>query len=114
MTAAVLNGTGAGKPPPIASVRPVSSSLASLAGPVGFALKTYAAGMLALYLAFWLGLDDPRWALLTVYVVAQPDSGMVLAKSFYRLLGTIAGLLVSIGLVFTVAQEGVLFLSAMA
>jgi fusaric acid resistance family protein len=37
---------------------------------VTFAVKTFVAGLLALYVAFWLGLDEPRWALLTVYVVS--------------------------------------------
>ena len=71
-----------------------------------FAVKTFAASLLALYIAFWAGLDDPRWSFLTVFVVSQPDSGLVLAKSFYRILGTIAGLLVSVALVFGLAQSG--------
>src|SRR6516165_5710460 len=71
-----------------------------------FGAKTFAASLLALYIAFWAGLDDPRWALLTVYVVSQPDSGLVLAKGFYRVLGTIAGMLVVIALVFGLAQYG--------
>jgi uncharacterized membrane protein YccC len=79
-----------------------------------FAVKTFAASLLALYIAFWAGLDDPRWAFLTVFVVSQPDSGLVLAKSFYRILGTIAGVLVSIALVFGVAQHGELFMAALA
>src|SRR5712672_1876601 len=77
-----------------------------------FAVKTFAASLLALYIAFWAGLDDPRWAFLTVYVVSQPDSGLVLAKSFYRILGTIAGVLVTIALVFGLAQYGELFVAA--
>jgi uncharacterized membrane protein YccC len=79
-----------------------------------FAVKTFAAGLLALYVAFWLGLDEPRWALLTVYVVSQPESGLVLAKSFYRALGTAAGLLFSTFLVFTFAQYGDLFVPSVA
>ena len=79
-----------------------------------FAVKTFAASLLALYVAFWAGLDDPRWAFLTVYIVSQPDSGLVLAKSFYRILGTIAGLLVAIALVFGLAQYGELFVAALA
>ena len=55
--------------------------------------------MLALYIAFWAGLDDPTWSFLTVYIVSQPDSGLVLAKGFYRILGTMAGVIVSIALV---------------
>jgi uncharacterized membrane protein YccC len=79
-----------------------------------FAVKTFAASLLALYIAFWAGLDDPRWAFLTVYIVSQPDSGLVLAKGFYRILGTIAGLLVSVALVFGLAQYGELFVAALA
>jgi uncharacterized membrane protein YccC len=79
-----------------------------------FAVKTFAASLLALYIAFWAGLDDPRWSFLTVYVVSQPDSGLVLAKSFYRILGTIAGVLVSIALIFGLAQYGELFVAAVA
>ena len=79
-----------------------------------FAVKTFAAALLALYIAFWAGLDDPRWAFLTVFIVSQPDSGLVLAKGFYRILGTIAGLLVSIALVFGLAQYGELFVAALA
>ena len=79
-----------------------------------FAVKTCAAALLALDIAFWAGLDDPRWALLTVFVVSQPDSGLVVAKGFYRILGTLAGVLVSIALVFSLAQYGELFVAAVA
>ena len=39
-----------------------------------FSLKTFAAALLGLYIAFWLALDEPYWVLLTVFIVAQPDS----------------------------------------
>ena len=42
----------------------------------------------------------------TVFVVAQPDSSLVLAKSFYRLLGTAVGILATTALVFGLAQYG--------
>jgi uncharacterized membrane protein YccC len=84
-----------------------------LLGAIIFSLKTFGAALLALSIAFWLGLDDPRWSLLTVYVVSQPDSGLVIAKSFYRLLGTIGGVLITIALVFGLAQYGELFLAAL-
>ncbi len=79
-----------------------------------FSLKTFAAALMALFIAFWLGLDDPRWALLTVYVVAQPNSGLVIAKSFYRFLGTAAGLLFTIALTFAFAQYGEIFVAGLA
>jgi uncharacterized membrane protein YccC len=79
-----------------------------------FALKTYAAAMLALFISFWAALDEPRWAFLTVFIVSQPDSGLVLAKSFYRILGTVAGVIVSTALVFGLCQYGELFLASLA
>jgi uncharacterized membrane protein YccC len=79
-----------------------------------FSVKTFAAAMLALFISFWLGLDEPYWALLTVFVVAQPDSGLVLAKGFYRLLGTAVGILVTTALVFGLAQYGELFIASLA
>src|SRR4029077_20179054 len=81
---------------------------------LAFAVKTFVASLLALYIAFWAGLDGPHWAFLIVFVVSQPDSGLVLAKSFYRILGTIAGVLVTIALVFGLAQYGELFIAAVA
>src|SRR6202048_3520171 len=79
-----------------------------------FSLKTFGAALLALYLAFWLGLDQPKWALMTVFIVSQPDSGFVLAKAFFRLLGTIAGTLVSMAQILALSQYGDLFLASIA
>src|SRR3984893_2252520 len=81
---------------------------------LAFSLKTFGAALLALFLAFWLGLDEPKWALMTVFIVSQPDSGLVLAKGFFSLLGTIAGTLVSTALVFALSQSGDLFLASIA
>ena len=39
---------------------------------MGFALRTWLASMLALYIAFALQLESPYWAWLTVWIVAQP------------------------------------------
>src|SRR5690242_3424980 len=47
--------------------------------------------MLALYVAFSLDLSRPYWAMLTVYIVAQPLSGMARSKGVYRAAGTLAG-----------------------
>ncbi|RWL45344.1 MAG: FUSC family protein [Mesorhizobium sp.] len=62
-----------------------------------FALRTVSAGLIALLAAYALRLDHPQWAMMTVFIVAQPVAGMVLAKGFYRLLGTLAGGLAAIG-----------------
>jgi uncharacterized membrane protein YccC len=79
-----------------------------------FAAKTTASGLLALLVAFAFNLDQPKWALLTVFIVAQPQSGLVLAKSFYRIIGTLVGAAGALLLVALFAQERVLFLGTLA
>jgi uncharacterized membrane protein YccC len=80
-----------------------------------FAAKTTVASLLALLIAFTFNLDEPQWTLLTVLIVSQPQqSGLVLAKSFYRIIGTLVGAAVALLLVALAAQERVLFLGALA
>ena len=74
-----------------------------------FTLRTFAAGMTALYIALSLGLDQPKWSLMTVYIVAQPLGGMAVAKGLYRLLGTLSGALVAVLLVACFNPEPTLF-----
>ncbi|TIP06686.1 MAG: FUSC family protein [Mesorhizobium sp.] len=80
----------------------VETSLSGLTQPTRsdwiFALRTVSAGLIALLAAYALKLDHPQWAMMTVFIVAQPVAGMVLAKGFYRLLGTLAGGLAAIGI----------------
>ena len=61
-----------------------------------FATKTFIAGMLALYIAFELNLSYPIWAIGTVFVIANPYSGMLASKSIYRILGTLFGAIFAI------------------
>jgi uncharacterized membrane protein YccC len=61
-----------------------------------FAAKTFIAGMLALYIAFELNLSYPIWAIGTVFVIANPYSGMLASKSIYRILGTLFGAIFAI------------------
>jgi uncharacterized membrane protein YccC len=80
-----------------------------------FAAKTTASGLITLLVAFTFNLDEPYWALLTVFIVSQPQqSGQVLAKSFYRVIGTVIGAAVALLFVALFAQERVLFLGALA
>ncbi|RWC64515.1 FUSC family protein [Mesorhizobium sp.] len=78
------------------------TSLAGLTQPTRsdwiFALRTVSAGLIALLVAYALKLDHPQWAMMTVFIVAQPVAGMVLAKGFYRLLGTLVGGIAAIGI----------------
>ncbi|RKU05412.1 FUSC family protein [Burkholderia sp. Nafp2/4-1b] len=83
-------------------------------GALGFALRNTAASLLALYIAFRMNLDDPKWAASTVWIVAQGTRGMGLSKSQYRILGTAIGALVALALAGAFAQTPELFLTALA
>lgn len=58
---------------------------------VVFSLKTFAAAMLALWIALIADLPNPYWSIAAVYIVAHPLSGATTSKGFYRLIGTIIG-----------------------
>lgn len=79
-----------------------------------FALRNVIAGGVALYLAFCLDLEQPQWALTTVFIVGQSTSGMVLAKGAYRLLGTFVGAAASVVVIGVFGQVPLLFLLCMA
>ncbi|MFB9269480.1 FUSC family protein [Bradyrhizobium erythrophlei] len=79
-----------------------------------FSVKTFVAAMLALYIAFRLNLSRPVWSVTTVYVISQPFAGMVLAKSFYRILGTIIGAIASLVFVALFSNSPELFCLALA
>ncbi|CAD5108718.1 FUSC family protein [Zestomonas carbonaria] len=76
--------------------------------------KVLCAAFLTLWLAMRLELPQPSTACVTVFIVMQPQSGQVFAKSFYRLIGSLIGLSVMIVLVALFAQERVLFLLSAA
>ncbi|HEX7854561.1 MAG TPA: FUSC family protein [Sphingobium sp.] len=64
-----------------------------------FSLKCFAAAMLALFVAFSIGLERPYWAFLTSYIVAQPLAGAVISKALFRVVGTFVGAVVAIAMV---------------
>lgn len=70
-----------------------------------FSLKTFAAGMLSLYIAFYFELPRPYWALASVYVVSNPFVGATRSKGLYRVLGTLLGAGASIALVPPFAES---------
>ncbi len=66
-----------------------------------FSFKCFVAAMMALYLAFRIGLPRPFWAPLTAYVVSQPIAGAVRSKALYRVTGTVIGALAIVILIPT-------------
>jgi len=75
--------------------------------------KTVTAALLAMGIAMVLELPSPRTAMVTVFVLMQPMSSMVLAKSFYRVLGTAAGTIAALVLGGVFVQQPELYMLGM-
>jgi hypothetical protein len=64
-----------------------------------FSAKAYLAAAVALFIGFSQGLEKPYWAVLTIYsVLTPPESGAIRSKAMFRLIGTLAGGVMMIGL----------------
>ena len=79
-----------------------------------YIFKVLAAAFITLWLAMRLELPQPRTAMITVFIVMQPQSGHVFAKSFYRVLGTLAGSAMMVALIAIFPQNSELFLPSLA
>lgn len=73
------------------SGRIISPALLSDAHALLYSARSFAAAMLAYYIALSIGLERPSWAIITVYIVSQTSVGASLSRSLYRLAGTVAG-----------------------
>jgi uncharacterized membrane protein YccC len=77
-------------------------------------LRLWASVCLALYVAFWLELDNPFWAGTSAAIVCQPQLGASLRKGWYRMIGTSIGAVVIVVLTACFPQARALFLVALA
>ncbi|MBB3226328.1 putative membrane protein YccC [Luteibacter sp. Sphag1AF] len=79
-----------------------------------FVFKTMLAFFLTGWIAMRLSLPAPATAMLTTIIVANRQSGMVLAKSFYRAIGTLGGAVVAFIIVAAFPQQRDMFLVALS
>ncbi len=79
-----------------------------------FGLRLWISVSLALYVAFWLELDNPFWAGTTAAIVCQPRLGASLRKGWFRLIGTVIGAIAAVVLTACFPQDRVLFLVSLA
>jgi uncharacterized membrane protein YccC len=79
-----------------------------------FALRTWAAMMLGLYVAFWLQLENAYFAAVTVGILSLPTRGQAYQKALYRLLLTVVRVVASIIIAGLFAQARDLFVIAYA
>src|ERR1700741_4301325 len=79
-----------------------------------FAVRIWIAAVVALLASFWLQLETPSSAMLTVMILAEPTRGQALEKAGYRLIATALGVVVSIVIVGSLSQTRDLLLVAFA
>jgi uncharacterized membrane protein YccC len=82
--------------------------------PLLFGLRLWASVCLALYVAFWLELDNAYWAGLTAAIVCQPQLGASLRKSWFRMVGTLIGAVAIVVLTACFPQDRAAFLVGLA
>jgi uncharacterized membrane protein YccC len=79
-----------------------------------FGIRLWASVCLALYVAFWLQLDNPFWAGASAAIVCQPQLGASLRKSSFRMIGTVFGATTIVALTGCFPQNRVAFLGFLA
>ena len=79
-----------------------------------YGLRVSAGVCLALYVAFFLQLENPSWAGTSAAIVAQPVLGASLRKGAFRLIGTVVGAVASVLLTACFPQNRLGFLFGLA
>src|SRR5882757_10656506 len=82
--------------------------------PLLFGVRLWASVCLALFVAFWLELDEPFWAGTSAAVVCQPQLGASLRKGWFRMIGTVVGAIAIVVLTACFPQDRVAFLGLLA
>jgi uncharacterized membrane protein YccC len=82
--------------------------------PLLFGLRLWAAVCLALFVTFWLELDNPFWAGASAAIVCQPQLGASLRKGWFRMIGTVVGATTIVVLTACFPQDRIAFLVLLA
>lgn len=75
-----------------------------------YGVRLWGAVCLALFVAFWLQLDNPSWAGTSAAIVCQPVLGASLRKGWFRLVGTVLGAIAALGITAAFPQSRTGFL----
>src|SRR5258705_12848247 len=92
----------------------IAGALRSVGPALLFGLRLWAAVSLALYVAFWLELDDAYWAGTSAAIVCQPSLGASLRKASFRMIGTVVGAVAIVVLTACFPQSRIGFLMGLA
>src|SRR6266481_1846772 len=82
--------------------------------PLLFGLRLWASVCLALYVAFWLELDNAYWAGTSAAIVCQPQLGASLRKGWFRMVGTVVGAVAIVVLTACFPQDRAAFMVGLA
>src|SRR3979490_1066063 len=92
----------------------VATALRSATPALLFGLRLWAAVCLALYIAFWLQLDNAFWAGTSAAIVCPPRLGASLRKGWFRMVGTAVGAVAIVILTACFPQQRDSFLLGLA
>src|SRR5215469_8415628 len=92
----------------------LTESLSANSEPLLFGLRLWASVCLALFVAFWLQLDDPFWAGTSAAIVCQPQLGASLRKGWFRMVGTVVGAIMIVVLTAFFPQDRIAYLGLLA
>ena len=84
------------------------------AGSWAFGIRIWLAIVVALAASFWLELEAPASAAVTVAILAEPTRGRALEKALFRLIATVIGVMAAIIIVALFSQTRDLLLAAFA
>jgi uncharacterized membrane protein YccC len=91
-----------------------ADALRAAGPPLLFGLRLWASVCLALFVAFWIQLDNPYWAGTSAAIVCQPQLGASLRKGWFRMIGTVIGATVIVVLTAWFPQDRIGFLLLLA
>src|ERR1700751_5871651 len=92
----------------------LTDALKAVGPPLLFGLRLWASVCLALYVAFWLELNNAYWAGTTAAIVCQPHLGAALRKGWFRMIGTVIGAVAIVVLTACFPQDRAPFLLGLA
>ena len=95
-------------------VGPLRQGISSAAPKLLFGFRLWVSVCLALYLAFWLELDNAYWAGTSAAIVCQPSLGASLRKGWFRMIGTAVGAVAIVVLTACFPQDRGAFLVSLA
>src|SRR5215468_4229533 len=115
MVGAIVQGEPAPDRTAVATSQAALANVVRAAGPpLLFGLRLWMSVCLALYVAFWLELDNPQWAGTSAAVVCQPHLGASLRRGWFRMIGTVVGAVVIVVLTAVFPQDRAAFLVSLA